>query len=58
MAKYKVVHQFKNKDTKKWHEVNEEIELTVKRADEINKAMKDLKKADVTVERIDKEEGK
>ena len=58
MAKYKVVSPFKNKDTKKWHDVNEEIELTVKRADEINKAMKDLKKADVTVERIDKEDGK
>ena len=53
-----MVSPFKNKETKKSHEVNEEIELTVKRADEINKAMKDLKKADVTVERIDKEDGK
>ena len=58
MAKYKVVKRFKNKDTKKWHEENEEIELTVKRADEINKAMAELKKTDVTVERVDKEEGK
>ena len=57
MAKYKVVNQFKNKDTKKWHEVDEEIELTVKRADEINKAMKE-RNVDLTVERIDKEDGK
>ena len=57
MAKYKVVSPFKNKETKKWHEVNEEIELTVKRADEINKAMKE-RNVELTVERIDKEEGK
>ena len=57
MAKYKVVSPFKNKETKKSHEVNEEIELTVKRADEINKAMK-KRGVDLTVERIDKEEGK
>lgn len=57
MAKYKVVSPFKNKETKKDHEVNEEIELTVKRADEINKAMKEHG-VDLTVERIDKEEGK
>ena len=57
MAKYKVVSPFKNKETKKEHEVNEEIELTVKRADEINKAMK-KRNVELTVERIDKEEGK
>lgn len=57
MAKYKVVSPFKNKETKKWHEVNEEIELTVKRADEINKAMKE-RNVELTVERIDKEDGK
>lgn len=57
MAKYKVVSPFKNKDTKKWHEVNEEVELTVKRADEINKAMKE-RNVELTVERIDKEDGK
>ena len=57
MAKYKVVSPFKNKETKKWHEFNEEIELTVKRADEINKAMK-KRNVELTVERIDKEEGK
>ena len=57
MAKYKVVSLFKNKETKKWHDVNEEIELTVKRADEINKAMKE-RNVELTVERIDKEEGK
>lgn len=57
MAKYKVVASFKNKDTQKWHEVNEEVELTVKRADEINKAMKE-RNVELTVERIDKEEGK
>lgn len=57
MAKYKVVSPFKNKETKKWHDVNEEIELTVKRADEINKAMKE-RNVELTVERIDKEEGK
>lgn len=57
MAKYKVVASFKNKDTKTWHKADEEIELTVKRADEINKAMAELKKADVTVERI-KEDAK
>ena len=57
MAKYKVVSPFKNKETKKSHEVNEEIELTVKRADEINKAMKE-RNVELTVERIDKEEAK
>jgi hypothetical protein len=57
LAKYKVVSPFKNKETKKEHEVNEEIELTVKRADEINKAMKE-RNVELTVERIDKEEGK
>ena len=57
MAKYKVVSPFKNKETKKEHEVNEEIELTVKRADEINKAKKE-RNVELTVERIDKEEGK
>ena len=57
MAKYKVVSPFKNKETKKWHDVNEEIELTVKRADEINKAMKE-RNVELTVERIDKEDGK
>ena len=57
MAKYKVVSPFKNKETKKWHELNEEIELTVKRADEINKAMKE-RNVELTVERIDKEDGK
>ena len=57
MAKYKVVSPFKNKETKKEHEVNEEIELTVKRADEINKAMKN-RGVELTVERIDKEDGK
>ena len=57
MAKYKVVSPFKNKETKKSHEVNEEIELTVKRADEINKAMKE-RNIELTVERIDKEDGK
>lgn len=57
MAKYKVVSPFKNKETKKSHEVNEEIELTVKRADEINKAMKE-RNVEFTVERIDKEDGK
>ena len=57
MAKYKVVSPFKNKETKKEHEVNEEIELTVKRADEINKAMKE-RNVELTVERIDKKEGK
>lgn len=57
MAKYKVVSLFKNKETKKWHGVNEEIELTVKRADEINKAMKE-RNVELTVERIDKEEAK
>lgn len=57
MAKYKVVSPFKNKETKKQHEANEEIELTVKRADEINKAMKE-RNVELTVERIDKEDGK
>jgi len=57
LAKYKVVSPFKNKETKKEHEVNEEIELTVKRADEINKAMKEHN-VELTVERIDKKEGK
>lgn len=41
MAIYKVLKQFRDKETKELYEENQEIEMTVKRADE---AIKNLKK--------------
>lgn len=35
MAKYKVLNKFKNKETKEVYTVGQEVELTVKRAKEI-----------------------
>ncbi|MEN2467893.1 hypothetical protein [Ornithinibacillus sp. JPR2-1] len=51
MAKYKVLQQFRDKETKEVYEANQEIEMTVKRADE---AIKNLKQWEGEfLERID-----
>lgn len=51
MAKYKVLQKFRDKETKEIYEANQEIEMTVKRADE---AIRTLKKHDGEfLERID-----
>lgn len=42
MAKYKVVKVFKDKNTKETYEVNQIIDITVKRANEIEKTLKPL----------------
>ena len=64
MAKYKVLQPFRDKETGEEYEKNQEIEMTVKRAEQ---AMENLKKWDGEfLERIDnkkeqendKEEGK
>lgn len=48
MAKYKVLKAFKDKDTKEVYEKNKEIELTVKRAEEVGSTLGDdfLKRTD------------
>ena len=54
MAKYKVLKKFVNLETKEVYKENQEIELTVKRADE---AIANLKKWDGSfLERIDNSE--
>lgn len=54
MAKYKVLQPFRDKETKEEYKVNQEIEMTVKRADE---AIKNLKQWDGEfLERIDNKE--
>ena len=51
MAQYKVLEIFKDKDTQEVYKVGQEVELTVKRATEIEK---NLKKHDKQfLERID-----
>lgn len=51
MAKYKVLQNFRDKETKEEYEEGQEVELTVKRA---NEAIKNLKKWDGEfLERID-----
>lgn len=42
MAKYKVIKVFKDKNTKETYEVNQVIDITVKRANEIEKTLKPL----------------
>ena len=42
MAKYKVVKVFKDKNTKETYEVNQIIDITVKRANEIERTLKPL----------------
>lgn len=37
MAKYKVLKKFRDKETREVYELNTEIEMTVKRADEVEK---------------------
>lgn len=55
MARYRVLKRFKDKYTKEIYEVGQEIEMTVKRA---NEAMKNLKKYNKEfLERIDNKEG-
>lgn len=49
MAKYKVVHRFKDKETGLTHEAGQEIDITVKRGDEVNKK---LSKHGTIVERV------
>ena len=54
MAQYKVIQKFRDIKTNEIYEKNQEIEMTVKRADE---AIKNLKKYDGEfLERIDKKE--
>lgn len=43
MAKYEVLQKWQNKETKEFYEPGQEIEMTVKRADE---AIKNLKRWD------------
>lgn len=51
LAKYKVLKSFRDKETKEVYKENDEIEMTVKRADE---AVKNLSKYDGEfLERID-----
>lgn len=42
MAKYKVLKVFRNKETDEVYSVGQEVELTVKRAKEIEKKLKHL----------------
>lgn len=59
MAQYKVLEIFKDKDTQEVYRVGQEVELTVKRATEIEKNLKEHDKQ--FLERIDnkdKEEDK
>lgn len=59
MAQYKVLEIFKDKDTQEIYRVGQEVELTVKRATEIEKNLKEYDKQ--FLERIDnknKEEDK
>ncbi|MEV9640426.1 hypothetical protein ABZ756_06985 [Mammaliicoccus sciuri] len=54
MAKYKVLQPFRDKETKEEYKANQEVEMTVKRADE---AVKNLKRWDGEfLERIDNKE--
>lgn len=59
MAQYKILEIFKDKDTQEVYRVGQEVELTVKRATEIEKNLKEYDKQ--FLERIDnknKEEDK
>ena len=51
MAQYKVLEVFKDKDTQEIYRVGQEVELTVKRATEIEKNLKEHNKQ--FIERID-----
>lgn len=55
MAQFEVVHKFKNKDNKTTYEVGQEIDVTVKRADEINKAMLERYGVAETLKRVEEE---
>lgn len=52
MAKYKVLSKFKNKETGETYKIGQEIELTVKRAKEIEKNLESY--GYKFLERIDK----
>lgn len=52
MAKFKVLKRFIDKDTKDLYEVGQEIELTVKRSEEVNRKLGDA------LERVDNKESK
>lgn len=55
MAKYRVLQDFRDKETKERYKAGQEIEMTVRRA---NEAIKNLKKWDGEfLERIDNKEG-
>lgn len=55
MARYRVLKRFKDKYTKEIYEAGQEIEMTVKRA---NEAMKNLKKyGGEFLERVDNKKG-
>ena len=55
MAQFEVVHKFKNKDDKTTYEVGQEIDVTIKRADEINKAMQERYGITETLKRVEEE---
>ncbi len=55
MAKYKASHAFKGLKENKTFEANKEIELTVKRAEEIEATIRELKGyEEFTLERLEK----
>lgn len=55
MAKFKASHSFKGKKEKKAFEANKEIELTIKRAEEIQENIRKQKGfEEFTLERLDK----
>lgn len=56
MAQYKVLEVFKDKDTQEVYKVGQEVELTVKRATEIKKNLKEYDKQ--FIERIDNKDKK
>lgn len=53
MAKYKVNHPFRNKETGETYKSGQEIEITVKRANEINKNNKNKVKMVTRIEEGD-----
>lgn len=54
MAKYKVLEVFRDKETQEVYKVNQEVELAVKRAKEIEDNLKDH--GSTFLERIDNKE--
>ena len=58
MAKYKTPVRFKGEKENKVFMINEEFEMNVKRAEEIEKNFKDRYKKEVKLERLDETETK